>query len=401
MISTILANGLLLVILGPISIEGGPSDFLYISPMEQEHEQQWVDAHNHFRRQVDNPEAADMRLMTWDDELAELAESVVKTCTYQHSSVSKLQTSFFSYAGENLYAGSQYYFHELMANDGLTKLWYDEDIFYNYTTTGCQSGEQCGHYTQIVWAETYKVGCAIAQCSDITYGHGSTFVSCNYGPGGNKVLAGGAAFRPYISGTPCSQCGTEDQCIDKLCNNTERDVPFTTTTVAPTTVEITTVQETTTLLATEMVTTVMNETDRDLVTSTATEATTVERTTPYETLLTTELTTSLTSEIAELTTNVATELPTAELTSVLTTNFATEKTSGFTSVFTTLLTTGITSTSKEMNATYQSTTPCSGNTSCETNITSTSSSRSCLVTERASIFLYSLLPLIICRLDIF
>nr|XP_039274783.1 GLIPR1-like protein 1 isoform X1 [Styela clava]XP_039274784.1 GLIPR1-like protein 1 isoform X1 [Styela clava] len=228
----ILMSSLFLAIFVPLNVEA--SDFLYHSPMEATHKQQWVDSHNYYRRNVSNPAAANMRLMTWDDELAAFAEDVVKTCNVQHTVSSDLRTSVFSYIGENLYAGEAYYFNEMMGKNGIVKLWYDEIKYYNYVTASCQSGQQCGHYTQIVWAETYKVGCAIGKCKNIGGGYGSSLVSCNYGPGGNKVLAGGSAFKPYIKGTPCSQCETGDLCIDQLCNNTARDVPFT---IAPTSAE--------------------------------------------------------------------------------------------------------------------------------------------------------------------
>ena len=40
----------------------------------------------------------------------------------------------------------------------------------------------CGHYTQVVWRNTTKIGCAIYTCPGFQYG--STVV-CDYGPGGN------------------------------------------------------------------------------------------------------------------------------------------------------------------------------------------------------------------------
>jgi pathogenesis-related protein 1 len=39
----------------------------------------------------------------------------------------------------------------------------------------------CGHYTQLVWADTEAVGCAVARNPTQTY---EVWV-CNYTPGGN------------------------------------------------------------------------------------------------------------------------------------------------------------------------------------------------------------------------
>lgn len=37
-------------------------------------------------------------------------------------------------------------------------MWHDMD------TLTCQSGKECGHYLQVIWAKTRKVGCAIGKC---------------------------------------------------------------------------------------------------------------------------------------------------------------------------------------------------------------------------------------------
>jgi hypothetical protein len=67
------------------------------------------------------------------------------------------------------------------------KSWADEDVDYDYNSNSCRAGAQCGHYTQIVWRETQKVGCAIAVCPDK-----SQLWVCNYDPAGNYI-----GERPY------------------------------------------------------------------------------------------------------------------------------------------------------------------------------------------------------------
>ncbi|GFO38339.1 cysteine-rich venom protein latisemin-like [Plakobranchus ocellatus] len=63
-----------------------------------------------------------------------------------------------------------------------------------------------GHYTQLVWAATNRVGCAVAKCS------GLTFHVCNYAPMGNFV-----PFKsPYTTGPQkCSAC---NKCVAGLCD---------------------------------------------------------------------------------------------------------------------------------------------------------------------------------------
>ena len=90
--------------------------------------------------------------------------------------------------GENLFWASS-----LEQADGNNKLqavtvndvvnaWAEEEQFYNYQKNQCQSGEDCGHYTQMVWHESEQVGCAIAVCPDK-----SQIWACNYHPRGNYI----------------------------------------------------------------------------------------------------------------------------------------------------------------------------------------------------------------------
>ena len=69
----------------------------------------------------------------------------------------------------------------------VVKKWADEEMYYNYNTNSCQPGQQCGHYTQIVWRNTTEVGCAVTFCPD----ESQNWV-CSYNPPGNFI-----GQRPY------------------------------------------------------------------------------------------------------------------------------------------------------------------------------------------------------------
>ncbi|KAK9097094.1 hypothetical protein Sjap_022591 [Stephania japonica] len=60
------------------------------------------------------------------------------------------------------------------------KLWTDERQHYDYSSNSCVG--VCGHYTQVVWASSVRLGCASVTCSS-----GGTFVICNYYPPGNFI----------------------------------------------------------------------------------------------------------------------------------------------------------------------------------------------------------------------
>ncbi|CAG0911739.1 unnamed protein product, partial [Cyprideis torosa] len=44
--------------------------------------------------------------------------------------------------------------------------WAIEAQHYDYGSNSCRPGEQCGHYTQMVWRDTRQVGCAMTLCPD-------------------------------------------------------------------------------------------------------------------------------------------------------------------------------------------------------------------------------------------
>ena len=56
--------------------------------------------------------------------------------------------------------------------------WASEEAFYDYNSNSCQPGEMCGHYTQIVWESTERVGCAMIVCPNGT----DHMWMCNYDP---------------------------------------------------------------------------------------------------------------------------------------------------------------------------------------------------------------------------
>ena len=91
--------------------------------------------------------------------------------------------------GENLYWASA-----LVWTDGRRELqkvtpekpvdsWGSEKADYNYAQNSCKPGKMCGHYTQMVWKTSEKVGCAYAICED---SEEQVWV-CQYQPAGNWV----------------------------------------------------------------------------------------------------------------------------------------------------------------------------------------------------------------------
>ncbi|XP_051885746.1 GLIPR1-like protein 1 isoform X4 [Pristis pectinata] len=175
-----------------------------------------VDEHNKYRSQVD-PTASKMFKMTWDEALAKSAKAWGKKCRFKHNPNLKkngaVHPTFFP-VGENLYASTG----RFEAKQAI-KAWNDEVKDYNFQTNSCKKSAMCGHYTQIVWDTSYKLGCAVTECPNGLKGTGlkrsAKIFVCNYAPAGNIIGRG-----PYTSGATCSACTT---CSDNLCTDPARD----------------------------------------------------------------------------------------------------------------------------------------------------------------------------------
>ncbi|KAL3538758.1 hypothetical protein ACH5RR_002124 [Cinchona calisaya] len=138
----------------------------------QNSQQEYLDTHNAARAQVG------VGPLTWDDNVAAYAQSYanerMNDCNLMHSG---------GQYGENLAASSG---GEITATDAVN-MWVNEKSNYDYSTNSCVGGV-CGHYTQVVWANSVRLGCASVPCAN----NGGSFVICNYDPPGNFV-----GQRPY------------------------------------------------------------------------------------------------------------------------------------------------------------------------------------------------------------
>ena len=104
--------------------------------------------------------------LSWSDSLAKEAQGWSDKCVFEHSNMSH---------GENLAQGSTGgYSPAEYVND-----WYSEISSYDFTTGDSTDGNAVGHFTQVVWKSTTKVGCGFSTCGD------NDLLVCNYSPAGN------------------------------------------------------------------------------------------------------------------------------------------------------------------------------------------------------------------------
>ena len=127
----------------------------------------------------------DTPAMTWDYTLQGYAQThcdkLADERAFYHSQAVDRGNS-----GENLYKryGSQAM--EVCQKVGSmgSQGWYDEIEFYDYATGGKKDGdegEMIGHFTQQVWVDSIKLGCAYS----LTSAKDQVIVCCNYSPPGN------------------------------------------------------------------------------------------------------------------------------------------------------------------------------------------------------------------------
>ncbi|CAK8530391.1 unnamed protein product [Lathyrus sativus] len=132
----------------------------------------YVNAHNAARSVVG------VSHIVWDDTVAAFAQSYAnqrKDCQLIHSGDD-------GGYGENLSMSTGG-----MSGTDAVKYWVDEKSYYDYNSNSCAAGKMCGHYTQVVWKNTVRIGCAKVKCEN-----GGTFITCNYDPPGNYI-----GERPY------------------------------------------------------------------------------------------------------------------------------------------------------------------------------------------------------------
>jgi len=173
-----------------------------------------VEEHNRARREA-TPAASNMMKMIWDERLGQTAEAYSRQCTFAHSKGRRAAN--FSYVGENIYISSFPRPAAQVLRNSIVA-WDNEKKDFDFALNGCKPGKKCGHYTQVVWARSYAVGCGVTTCRNVVINEKvwstAQIVICHYGPGGNIV-----GMKPYIWGTTCSQCPMNGgkQCVNNLC----------------------------------------------------------------------------------------------------------------------------------------------------------------------------------------
>jgi len=190
-----------------------------------------VDRHNQLRASRNATHqpctAADMEVMVWDDQLAADAQAYADGCVGDHAegAGSKFGENIFiqfpdtSYTGKDLVSGVQSWHDEIVDT-----VW---DINDRKVTSKpldkCTevSGDSCnvGHYFQVIWAKSNKIGCGVSSCTSSFSVSGSDYKTgvlmvCRYDAPAS-LGAGQTNSLPYMYGKPCAAC--PGHCSNGLC----------------------------------------------------------------------------------------------------------------------------------------------------------------------------------------
>ncbi|XP_073983222.1 salivary antigen-5-like [Rhodnius prolixus] len=157
-----------------------------------------LDLHNNYRDLIasgslaEQPAAQNMLQLNWDDHAAQLAHRWASGCQFAHNTPENKDGSPM---GQNLYIKMSTRAQNVNKTfsawvKSMVKGWFDEVQLYAY---GDSFSAQTGHYTQMVWAKTARLGCGYSYyLQDFWY---VGYLVCNYSPAGNYV-----GQKPYRKG---------------------------------------------------------------------------------------------------------------------------------------------------------------------------------------------------------
>ncbi|KAH9277466.1 GLIPR1-like protein 1 [Echinococcus granulosus] len=134
---------------------------------------QLLETHHDARENV-YPPASNMMLLLYSSHLEQLADYWASRCRFEHPDWS--QYPHYHGLGQNIAAvgGFKPAFTEAVCG------WRDEEKYYSYFNNSCT--HICGHYTQMVWANTKWIGCAMRRCDGMRadWNNPQYFTVCQY-----------------------------------------------------------------------------------------------------------------------------------------------------------------------------------------------------------------------------
>jgi pathogenesis-related protein 1 len=144
------------------------------SQISQKDAQKALDLHNKIRKEVGVPD------LQWSKELSvfaqEWADHLAKKCNMEHRPRTGTWAQRY---GENIFWGSN---GDMYTVVDACNSWYSEKKDFSGPSFTGHEENVVGHYTQMVWRTTTKVGIGVAKCNN-----GAVIIVANYDPPGNYL----------------------------------------------------------------------------------------------------------------------------------------------------------------------------------------------------------------------
>ncbi|KAM6138244.1 serotriflin-like [Phoenicopterus ruber ruber] len=179
----------------------GISSFPYSKFQNQK---QILEQHNEIRRSV-IPTARNMLKMVWSEKAAKNAQKWANTCGMKISPRDQRVINGVT-CGENVLLSS----HPRTWAEAI-QVWYSQSSNFKYGFGATAKNVNVESYTQLIWYNSYQVGCAVAYCPRNQFNY---FYVCHYCPAGNNAMQ---IATPYKSGPKCADCPRH--CDRGLCTN--------------------------------------------------------------------------------------------------------------------------------------------------------------------------------------
>lgn len=143
------------------------------SKVSQADAQEALDFHNKVRKDVGS------KPLEWSEALAAYAQNwadslALRDCAMEHRPYVYGEVNY----GENIFWGIGLDYTPRDASNS----WYNEIKEYVYEPIGRSNWHRTGHYSQMVWSRSEKVGIGMAVCSS-----GAILIVANYDPAGNTM----------------------------------------------------------------------------------------------------------------------------------------------------------------------------------------------------------------------
>ncbi|KFZ48176.1 Cysteine-rich venom protein, partial [Antrostomus carolinensis] len=169
-----------------------------------QNQKQILEEHNEIRRSV-IPTARNMLKMVWSEKAARNAQKWANRCEMKISPAD-LRVINGVTCGENILLSP----YPKTWPEAI-KVWYSQSSNFKYGYGATAKNANIENYTQLIWYNSYQIGCAVAYCPRSQFNY---FYVCQYCPPGNNIMQ---KATPYRSGPKCADC--PGYCDRGLCTN--------------------------------------------------------------------------------------------------------------------------------------------------------------------------------------